>query len=542
MNEQVQTDVIVVGSGAAGLTAAMAASVAGARVLVLEKAAVIGGTTAMSGGCIWVPGHHYMAAMGVSDSRDAVMTYIRAVSPEGWHNTEEALWATFVDNAPEMLKFIEAHSPTRFTPNRDPDPYAEAPGGMAYGRNVSAKPMRLAILGPWRDKIREASVDIQLNYEEIVDTFFYSNPKKWMPRYMPRLLWRKLRGMRARGSALTIGLLKGCLDLGVEVWAEASAKRLIKQHGRITGLELERDGKTISVTATKGVILASGGFEWNPEMMAEHFPGPVEWTASPSTNTGDGQRMAAEVGAALDRMDQALVMGTVPVMYEGRLQGLPAADYFLPHSMIVNRHGHRFVNEKQMNIGLAFAERDLETGTPKHLPAWRIYDSQFAAKYPHALPKSSIPDNRFKADTLEELAQQIDVDPSGLAETARRFSAFARAGIDEDFGRGASTWDRNRGGDPRHTPNPTLGTIEKAPFYAMPFKASFLGTKGGARTNERAEVLDLSGVPIPGLYAAGNATANAFGSKGVGAGTTLGPCLTWGYIAGKSVAKAGGSL
>lgn len=532
-----ETDVIAVGTGAAGLSAALAASVSGARVMVVEKAPVIGGTTAMSGGCIWVPGHHHMAEWGLRDSREAALEYIRAVSPDGWHNTEEPLWSAFVDHAPAMLKFLEAHSPVRFAPNRDPDPYAEAPGGMAFGRNVSPKPIRPAILGAWRDKIRSPSVPIRLNYEEIVDTHFYANPKKWMLRYIPRLIWRELLDARTRGNALTIGLLKGCLDRGVKIWCETAAQRLVLENGRVVGLELSRAGETISVSAAKGVVLASGGFEWNPEMMAIHFPGPVEWTASPSTNTGDGQRMAADVGARLDRMDQALVMGTTPVTYEGRLQGAPAADYFLPHSMIVNRHGRRFVNEKQMNIGLAFAEKDPSTGIPLNLPAWRIYDGQFAAKYPHALPKNNVPGNRFTAQTLEELARSIGIDPVGLSETARRFSAFARAGVDEDFGRGGSVWDRNRGGDPRNKPNPTLGTVEEPPFYAMPFKASFLGTKGGARTNERAEVLDLNGAPIPGLYAAGNVMANSFGSKGVGAGTTLGPCLTWGYIAGLNAAR-----
>lgn len=532
-----QVDVVVVGTGAAGLSAALAARVSGASVLVVEKSEVAGGTTAMSGGCIWIPGHHYMADLGVSDSREAVMEYIRAVSPDGWHNLEEPLWAAFVDRAPEMLKFVEAHSPTRFKPNRDPDPYAEAPGGMEFGRNVSPRPIRLGILGPWRNRVRPRTLSIELSYDEIVDTHFYANPKKGMMRFFPRLLWRHLRGMRTRGNALSIGLLKGCLDKGVEIWLESAAKQLITDDGRVTGLELERNGAPVTVEAAKGVILASGGFEWNAEMMAEHFPGPVEWTASPSTNTGDGHRMAADVGAHLDRMDQALIMGTTPVTYEGRLQGQPAADYFLPHSMIVNRHGKRFVNEKQMNVGLAFAERDPDTDEPLHLPAWRIYDSQFAEKYPHALPKASVPGNRFKADTLADLARQIDVDPDGLVDTAQRFSNFARAGQDEDFGRGSTAWDRNRGGDPTHEPSPTLGTIERAPFYAMPFKASFLGTKGGARTNERAEVLRPDGTSIPGLYAAGNVMANAFGSKGVGAGTTLGPCLTWGYIAGLSAAE-----
>lgn len=530
-------DVVVVGSGAAGLSAALSARAQGARVVVVEKAPVIGGTTAMSGGCIWAPGHHYAAAQGVADSREAVLKYIRAAAPEGWHNREEALWATFVDHVPGVLKFLEGQSPLRFEANRDPDPYAELPGGLAFGRNVSAAPIRKGILGAWADKVREPTFDLRLSYGEIVDTFFFANPKKWVMRYLPRMTWRKLLNMRTRGNALSIGLLKGCLDQGVDVRLETPAKRLIMDSGRVVGLVAERDGRSVEIKATKGVVLASGGFEWNAEMMAEHFPGPVEWTASPSTNTGDGQAMAAAVGAQLDHMDQALIMGTTPVTYEGRLQGQPAADYFLPHSMIVNRHGLRFVNEKQMNIGLAFAEKDPNTGTPANLPAWRIYDAQFARKYPHAMPKKSVPGNFFMADTLQDLARQIDIDAKALVATAARFSGFARAGADDDFGRGSTAWDRGRGGDPGHHPNPTLGTIDEAPFYAMPFKASFLGTKGGLRTNERGEVLDMRDVPIGGLYAAGNVMANSFGSKGVGAGTTLGPCLTWGYIAGLNAAR-----
>ena len=531
-------DVVVMGTGAAGLSAALSAHANGANVLVVEKSSLAGGTTAMSGGCIWVPRHHYAERMGVTDSREAVLEYIHAVSPEGWHNREAPAWAAFVDYAPEMLLFLEANTPLKFNPNRDPDPYAEEAGGLPFGRNVSAAPMRIGMLGDWKDKVRQPTSDLRLSYEEIVDTFFFANPKKWVPRFLPRLAWRKLMNMRARGNALTIGLLKGCLDKGIEIRLSTPARRLEMTNGRVSGLEIGADDARELVRIEKGVVLASGGFEWNPEMMAEHFPGPVEWTASPSSNTGDGQLMAQEVGVQLDHMDQALIMGTTPVMYEGQLQGQPAADYFLPHSMIVNRHGRRFVNEKQMNVGLAFAEKNPETGTPAHLPAWRIYDAQFSKKYPHALPKKSVPGNYFKADTLKELAAQIDVDANGLEQTAQRFSEFARKGVDDDYGRGGSVWDRNRGGDPGHRPNPTLGTIEQAPFYAMPFKASFLGTKGGARTNERAEVLDQNDVPIPGLYAAGNVMANSFGSKGVGAGTTLGPCLTWGYIAGLNAASA----
>ncbi len=537
-NKTITFDAVVVGSGAAGLSAALAAAKAGAKVLVIEKSDRIGGTTAMSGGCIWVPNHHHQAGLGVSDSPEKAMQYIRAVSPEGWHNTEEPLWAAFVARAPEMLRFVEANTPITFRANRDPDPYAEAPGGLPFGRNVSAAPLRPAILGAWAERLRAPAVSVELTYEEVFDDHFLANPKKHALRYAPRLLWRKLRGLKTRGRALVTGLLRGGLDAGVEVWAPAGAKELILEAGRVVGVMVEKQGEVIEVRAGAGVVLASGGFEWNPEMMAEHFPGPVEWTASPDTNTGDGQRMAAAAGAQLDRMDQALIMGTSPVTYDGRLHGLPAGDYFLPHSMIVNARGHRFVNEKQMNIGLAFAERDPATGHPVNLPAWRIMDAQYAAKYPHLMPKASVPGNRFEAATLEDLGRAIGVDAAGLVATAERFSGFARAGRDDDFGRGGNLWDTARGGDPDHTPNPTLGTIEKPPFYAMPFKASFLGTKGGPRTDERARVLRHDGTVIEGLYAAGNVMANSFGSKGVGAGTTLGPCLTWGYIAGRDVAAS----
>ena len=530
-------DVVVVGSGAAGLSAALAAAVSGARVLVVEKAQSVGGTTAMSGGCIWVPNHHYQEAISVIDSQVSALDYIRAISPEGWHNQEEPLWAAFVHNAPKMLKFIEENSPARFKPNREPDPYAEVLGGLAFGRNISAAPIRPSILGSWRNKIRQPAINVDLNYEEVFDNHLIANPKKWALVYAPRLLWRKLTGLRTRGNALITGLLKGCFDAGVEVWLEAPVSSLKKDARQINGVTVEYEGHELDIFVSGGVILASGGFEWNMEMMAKYFPGPVEWTASPRTNTGDGHRMALEVGAHLDRMDQALIMGTSPIYYDGQLQGLPASDYFLPHSIIVNRFGKRFVNEKQMNIGLAFAERHPDTGHPLHLPAWRIYDGQYATKYPHMMPKASMPNNRFEAETLEELAKLIGVNGRGLVETAARFSAFARAGKDEDFNRGDSIWDTARGGDPANKPNPTLGSIEKPPFTAMPFKASFLGTKGGPRTDERARVLCPEGTPIEGLYAAGNVMANSFGSKGVGAGTTLGPCLTWGYIAGCDASK-----
>ncbi len=535
VTDEHEYDVVVIGSGAAGLCAALSAGARGSRVLVLEKSGLVGGTTALSGGGIWVPCHHHQAEIGVIDSREEALAYIRAVAPDGWHNVEEPLWVAFVDHAPKMLAFVEERSPLRFAPSLEPDPYVEAPGGKRFGRMVSPRPIAATPLGPWRRRIRGPMFSPWLNYEEVHDNHFYAQYKRLLLRLGPRMLYRMATAKRVMGNALVVGLLRGCLQNGCTIRTDAPARRLCPRDGRVAGVEIQCDGETIEVRARKGVVLASGGFEWNARMMAEHFPGPVEWTGSPSTNTGDGQRMAAELGAMLDHMDQALLFGTTAVPYEGHVRGAPAGDYYLPHSMIVNRHGRRFMNEKAMNIGLAFEERDAQSREPLHLPAWRIYDSQFASKYPLALPKSNAIATCYRDRTLEELASRIGVDATGLVETALRFSCFARAGHDEDFGRGSTFWDRHRMIDPKNEPSPTLGTIEMPPFYAYPFKASFLGTKGGARTNARGQVIDRQGEVIRGLYAAGNVMANPFGTKAVGAGTTLGPCLTWGYICGLQV-------
>ena len=536
MSDTHQVDVAVIGSGGAGLSAALAASTHGSKVVVIEKSELLGGTTALSGGGTWIPRHHYQDAIGVEDSREEALEYLRACGPEGWHNVEDSLWVSFVDHAPEMLKFLEHNSPLKFAPSREPDPYAEAPGGKAFGREVSPRPLSVFILGALRHKLRGPQFTPWLNYEEVLDTGLYVRPIPWLLRFAPRLLYRMLTNKRVMGNALVVGLLKGCLDKGCELWTETRAEKLILEDGRITGVQVRRGEEKVELETRKGVVMASGGFEWNEEMMAEHFPDyPLEWRGSPSTNSGDGHRMAMEVGAKLDRMDQIIIYGTVPKMYEGQIRGVPVGDYNLPHAMVVGHHARRFMNEKQNNSGLPFLERDPETGKPAHLPAWRIYDGQFAAKYAHALPKGSSEGQLFTDNSLAGLATQIGLDPDTLVETAQRMSDFARRGLDEDFGRGNTIWDLERGVDKRVKPNPALGTIEVPPFYAFPFKPSILGTKGGPRTNARGQVVDHDSEATPGLYAAGNLMANPFGTKGVGGGTTLGPVLTWGYICGLNV-------
>lgn len=526
-------DLIVLGSGAAGLSAALVAAVGGARVLVAEKSDYLGGTTAMSGGCIWVPDNHLMPAIGAHDSREAALAYLRAVAPEGWAATEDALWQAFVDAAPTMLRFLERHTPLRFVIGLEPDPYLEAPGAVARGRNVSARAMRLAGLGPWADKLRPSPMPTLLAYNELTDHHLNAMPWRAFTRFGHRLLWRWLTGQRAMGQSLVAGLLAGCLQHGCAVRTGMRGRSLVlDERGRVTGVVFD-GGETLH--ADLGVVIATGGFEWNDDLMARHHPGPRRWTASPDSNTGDGLLMSVAAGAALAHLDQALTMGTRPVEYLGKPHAVPAADYTLPHSMIVDARGRRFVNEVQVNVGLGLEQRDAR-GRRIHDPAWRIYDAQFVRKYRHALPGGP---ELSSAPTLRELAVRIGVDADGLVDEAAKMSRFARAGRDLDFGRGSHGWDSGRNGDPRMKPNPCLGTIDEPPFHAFPFPVSFLGTKGGPRTDGQGRVLRADGRVIAGLYCAGNAMANPIGSKAVGAGTTLGPCLTWGYICGRSAVDEG---
>lgn len=528
MNDGEEFDLVVLGSGAAGLCAALVGGAARARVLLVEKSPYVGGTTAMAGGCTWVPCNHHMAAAGLVDTAADALEYIRAVAPPGWAAEEETLWQAFVEHAPAMLSFVERESPLRFGLGGEPDPYPQAPGARLRGRNVSPRPLRFGDLGSWRGRIRPSPMPFRLTYDEITDHHLAAIPARAFTRFGHRLAWRVLTDRRAMGQAFVAGLLLGCLRHRVDVRVNARAQELIIEAGRVGGVVLESDAGRQAVRARLGVVIATGGFEWDPVRMARHHPGPVVWTASPSTNTGDGHRLAEQAGACFERMDQALIMGTRPVVYLGEPHAMPAADYTLPHSMIVNRSGRRFVNELQMNIGLALDARDPATGERVNMPAWRIYDAQYAARYRHMLPAGP---ERLQAGSLRELAAAIGVDADGLEREAARMTDFARAGRDDDFGRGGNPWDPARSGDPRVGPNSCLGSIEQSPFHAYPIVPGFLGTKGGPRTDERARVLDAGRRPIAGLFCAGNAMANPFGSKAVGAGTTLGPCLAWGYIA-----------
>jgi 3-oxosteroid 1-dehydrogenase len=530
-----ESDVVVIGSGAAALSAALAASVGGASVLILEKAPVLGGTTAMSGAGTWVPANHHMLAEGLADSPDEALRYLRATAPAGWQPAEDGLWRSFAEHAPAMLKFLEDETPLVFDLVHHPDLYVEAPGGRLHGRMVSPRLISRNLVGPWRDRIRSSTMPQIFTYGELVTGTVVSRPLRTLTRMAPTLL-RRLVGRRVgMGNALVVGLLKGCLDRGCAILAESPAERLLSDEGgRIVGVAARIAGRPAAVRARKGVVLATGGFEWDEERRARHFPGETGLIGSPRSNTGDGHRMAEAAGAELARMDQANIYAVTNTVYEGKRHALPLNELYKPHCILVDRAGKRFVNEGDPNVGVELDRRDPATGAPIHLPCWRIFDARYAAGNRLAMWLGRRDPGWFrKADNLAALAGKIDLDPAALTATVARFNGFVRAGRDDDFRRGETAWEMFYTGDKsRLNGNGALGTIEKPPFYAAPYHRAILTTKGGPRTNERGQVLRKDGSVIGGLYCAGVAMANPIGTKAVGAGTTIGPCLTWGYICG----------
>ena len=520
-------DVIVVGSGAAGLSAALAAAVDGAKVLVLEKSHVLGGTTAMSAAGTWVPANHHMLAAGLDDSAEETLTYLRATAPAGWAADEDELWQALAENSAPMLRFLEDKTPLVFELVNHPDFYVEAPGGKLFGRMVSPTLISRYILGRWWNRVRKSVKPQFFTYKEMVGGVL-KDPMRALLKLGPSLVWRVLAGKVGLGNGLTVGLVRGCLDQGCHIVMDASVQRLVMDGDAVSGVEARIDGTSRTLRARKGVVLATGGFDWSPDYMKEHFP-DVDLVGAPDSNTGDGQRMAAEAGALLERMDQANIAPATFTTYEGRRHAQPLYETYAAHCILVNRHGARFVSEGSAALGSAIDERDA-SGKTLHAPAWRIFDSRYANRL-SKIYAAKDPSFVRSADTIEALAPKIGLDPQALRATVDRFNGWSKECVDRDFHRGETAWERY------YTKDSALGTVEQAPFFAAPFLYVSLGTKGGPRTNRHGQVLRPDKSVIGGLYCAGIAMANPIGTRAVGAGTTIGPCLTFGYIAGKAIAR-----
>ena len=542
-------DIIVAGSGAAGMTAALTAARLGATVVVLEKTAAFGGSTARSGGGIWAPGNAVLRRAGIADTPEDASAYLAYVTGD---DAPAPLRRALLEHCPAMLDLVLAATPLRlaWVPGYA-DYYPEAPGGRACGRSIEPVPFDGRLLGAELTRLNKP-------YLPVPDGVAVTQADyRWLslgPRH-PRavLAGAKVAGRLARrllghrmlslGQALAAGLRAGLAASGVPVWLDTPLTGLVSTDGRVTGVRVVRDGKPTMIRARRGVLIATGGFERNEEMRRQYQQSPIgtSWTTGAAGNTGDGIVAGQALGASVALMDDAWWGPSIP---------LPGGPYFclaersLPGCVLVNGAGQRFVNESAPYVDAVHAMYEGNTAENPHIPSWLLFDQRYRDRYVFAgLPPGRPFPRRwyaagsvFRAPDLAGLGDAIGVDAGALAKTVARFNDFARNGTDEEFSRGDSAYDRYYG-DPRCRPNPNLAPLDQAPFYAAKIVPGDLGTKGGLRTDERARVLRADGSVIGGLYAAGNASASVMGHSYAGAGATIGPAMTIGYIAALDLAS-----
>lgn len=526
-------DVVVVGSGGAGVAAALSAQNHGATAIVLERSDKLGGTTACSAGGVWIPNNDHMHEVGSSDSREQALTYLRSLSLGGM---DMELAEVYVDEAPAVIRSLEKDSSLSFNATSLPDYQPENPGGT-LGRTLTPQLFPAGELGDLRPHLRPApSFPVPFCWEDIQHGINLIDPKVFQDRLA--------KGLVGGGEALMAGLIKQALDKGVKFQRNIRAHRLVIHNGTIVGLECEREGQVRRIGARRAVILASGGFEWNKGLVKDHVAGPIEAPLSPPSCEGDGLIMAMEAQAAIANTKEAAWMPSICISgeeYDGRqLYRLTGGERANPRSIMVNRAGKRFVNEAHNynDVGRAMHNFDEMKFDYPNLPAWIIVDHEFMERYTFGtrLPGDPIPEWMEAAATLRELAEKIKINPDGLESTVKRFNAQTEKGSDPDFGRGSSIYDLAFGDASRDGALKTLGPIERAPYYACRVYSGVLQTKGGPKINARSEVLNVRGRPIQGLYAAGNVSAGFTGMAYPGGGGSVGPAVVFGHIAGRNAA------
>jgi 3-oxosteroid 1-dehydrogenase len=539
-------DVVVVGSGAAGMTAALRAAKRGLSVLVVEKAPTFGGSTARSGAGIWIPNNSVILGAGVPDTPAKASTYLAAVVGG---DVPTAKQQAFLDNGPSMLSFVMANSPLRLRYMAGySDYYPELPGGMAQGRSVEPDMFDGNLLGAQLNNLNAPYLAAPAGL-----TVFGAD-YKWLnlalvnvkgaavaAECVARSLGAVLSGKKplTMGQALAGALRAGLAAAGVPVWLDTPLSDLqIDASGRVTGVVVARDGVATAITARRGVLVAAGGFEHNLAMRLAYQEQPigVDWTVGAKENTGDGIQAGLRAGAATDFLDDSWWGPTIP---------LPDGPYFclaertLPGSLMVNQAGVRFVNEAAPYCDAVHVMYEKDS-----IPAWLIFDQNYRNRYlfRDVAPLLPFPPSWYSSGavfndfTLNGLAAKIGVPASALSGTVARFNGFAHTGKDLDFRRGASAYDHYYT-DPAVGPNSCLAPLWLPPFYACKIEPGDLGTKGGLRTDARARVLHADGTVIPGLFAAGNSSAAVMGHSYAGAGSTIGPAMTFGYIAANTLAE-----
>ncbi|MGH8443997.1 MAG: FAD-dependent oxidoreductase [Solimonas sp.] len=558
-----QYDVIVVGSGGGGMTAALCAKGHGLSAVVLEKSDKYGGTSAVSGGGIWIPCNDDIARTGGSDSFEEALTYLKTVIGD---SVPQARIEAYLRNGPEMVRYLAQKFDVQYhNVPKYPDYYPNKPGGKAGWRSMQPDAFDGARLGAEFDRQRESFKGTLLMGRIAMDqieahTLFSRGPGwimltlKMLLKYWLDIGWR-LKTHRDRrqvlGQGMVAALRYAMLQQNVPLQLDTGMDSLIEENGRVIGVVVKQNGKTLRYGARRGVILACGGFESNQQMRDQYLAKPtrVEWTASPPINHGDGIKAGQALGAALDHMDK--VWGSPTVNKPGTEQQITLfVERGMPGCVAVNAKGRRFVNEAAAYPDFRdamYADHARGNGT---VPCWLVFDATFRYKYPMGifLPAQIEPDSKlpkdwldkvyYKADTIEALSKKIGVDTQGLLASVAKMNEYAKTGVDVEFHKGETAIDTYYS-DPSVKPNTCLGPIVKAPYYAVPLYPGEIGTKGGLVTDAQARVLRDNGSVIDGLYAVGNTSAAVMGPTYAGAGSTLGPAMTFAYVAVKDIAQAG---
>jgi len=549
----ITADLLVVGSGASAMTAAIVAKQEGLDSLVVEKTEFYGGTSAYSGGGLWVPNNPLMAEAGLRDSLENARAYMDATVGD---RVPAARKEAYLTKAPEMVAYMLRHSHLQLEVNREyTDYYPDRPGAMAGGRALEPGIFRGRRLGPLYPQLRphpyKFPIELVLTAAEVKKVAFLARNFGYLlatAKVFLRTLWSGVTRAKllSMGPALIAPLRLSLRERDVPVWLNTRVKQLVVEDGRVVGVAAEREGRPIKIRAKRGVVLAAGGFAHDKEMREKYQRSPigVDWTLASPGNTGDAIRMGLELGAAIDLMEEAwwgpssLPPGGQPHFH--------LVERSCPGSILVDSAGKRFTNEAASYIDVVHAMYEHDRPDAASIPAHFIMDQRFRRRYIFGvtMPIMKFPEEYMKsgyvktADTLEELAGKIGVDRRGLLETVARFNEFARTGKDLDFHTGESDYDRYYGDATVH-PNPCLGAIEKPPFYAVAMVPGDLGTKGGLVTDEHARVLREDGSPIEGAYAIGNASASVMGDTYPGPGSTLGPAMTFGYVAAMHASNRG---
>ncbi len=548
-------DLLVVGSGTGAMTAALRAHDRGARTLLIEKTDCYGGSSAMSSCLLWIPNNHLMAGVGVPDSPEEAWEYLKGTTAGAV--SDERLRA-FIEQGPEALRYLcdETHAEFVSLPEYC-DYYPRVAGSKPGGRSIEPTHFDARLLGEDFLNLRSQSPQMQVMGRLGMTATEARMTMTGQPggmklfaglclKYILDLRWR-LRSPRDRnpsaGNAL-IGMLRlSLMDRDIPLWLDTPARELIVEDGRVVGVVAERDGKSIRIRATRGVVLAAGGFEGNQAMREKYLPKPTrkEWSCGNPGNTGDVIEMGMKAGAGVELMDDAW-WGPVTVVPGEDLARFLVIEKSLPRSILVNKRGERFTNEAAPYIDIVNAMYQKDSPESPCVPAYFVFDATYRKNYPFGplLQGSAQPDWMVgklfkqgylkKASTLRELAAQLGIDADGLQASVARNNDYARSGEDPEFHRGETIYDRYYG-DAKVEPNPCIGPIDKAPYYAIEVFPGELGTKGGLTVDASARVVTEAGEVIPGLYAIGNCSASVMGRSYPGAGATIGPATTFGYVA-----------